>query len=82
MNCKDKISSEDVRFVKNVTGGLPESLSKKLTLLPKGEFILTRQMNLLQSPLYMKIYKKEKLITHLMGETKVMESIFKNREGL
>lgn len=77
-----RISPEDVKFVKAVTGGLPESLSKKLTLLPKGEFILTGQMNLLQSPLYMRIYKKEKLIDHKMGETKVMESLFKNREDL
>ncbi|MHA1337987.1 MAG: ATP-binding protein, partial [Promethearchaeota archaeon] len=77
-----RISPEDVKFVKVVTGGLPESLSKKLTLLPKGEFILTGQMNLLQSPLYMKIYKNEKLVNHIMGETKVMESLFKNREGL
>ena len=77
-----RISPEDVRFVKMVTGGLPDSLAKKLTLLPKGEFILTGQMNLLQSPLYMKIYKNEKLVDHIMGETKVMESLFKNREGL
>ncbi|MHA1344214.1 MAG: ATP-binding protein [Promethearchaeota archaeon] len=77
-----RISPEDVKFVKAVTGGLPESLSKKLTLLPKGEFILTGQMNLLQSPLYMKISKSEKLVPHKMGETKVMESLFKNREGL
>ncbi|MHA1196100.1 MAG: ATP-binding protein [Promethearchaeota archaeon] len=76
-----RISPEDVRFVKIVTGGLPESLAKKLTLLPRGEFILTGQMNLLQSPLYMKIYKREKLVEHIMGETKVMESLFKNREG-
>lgn len=75
-----RISPEDVRFVKMVTGGLPDSLSRKLTLLPKGEFILTGQMNLLQSPLYMKIYKKEKLVDHIMGETKVMESLYRNRE--
>lgn len=77
-----RISPEDVNFVKKVTGGLPESLSNKLTLLPKGEFILTGQMNLLQSPLYMKVNKSEKLVEHKMGETQVMESLFKNRSEL
>lgn len=68
-----RISPEDVYFVKSITGGLPESLSRKLTRLPQGECIVTGQMNRLPFAVLIKGHQRE--IPHTAGTTNVVSRI-------
>lgn len=68
-----RISPEDISFVKSVTGGLPESLERKLTNLHKGEVIVTGQMTTVPFAFLIKIHGRT--VPHTAGETKVLESL-------
>lgn len=54
-----RVSPEDVSFVRSVTGGLPPSLSARLTNLDRGELIVTGQMNAVPFPLDIRVPKHE-----------------------
>ncbi|MCK6462968.1 MAG: ATP-binding protein [Candidatus Pacebacteria bacterium] len=68
-----RISPEDLHFVKSVTGGLPESLSRRLTTLSQGECIITGQMNRL--PFALLIKGLERKVKHTAGKTDVVSRI-------
>lgn len=72
-----RISPEDVHFVRDVTGGLPESLSRRLTNLSQGECIVTGQMNRLPFAVLVKGRKRQ--ITHTAGTTDVVARIARVR---
>jgi hypothetical protein len=75
-----RISPDDISFVKNVTGGLPKSLENKLTLLNKGEFIVTGQMTTVPFSFLVRIRKDvDRKVKHTAGETRVLESLVLSR---
>jgi len=74
-----RISPEDVSYVKNVTGGLPVSLTNRLTRLSQGELILTGQMNKLPFPLLIKIPEDDRIVHHTAGSTNVVKRLSKLR---
>jgi hypothetical protein len=74
-----RVSPEDVYFVKGVTGGLPESLSRRLTTLDRGELVVTGQMNTVPFPLDVVVQKSHRKVSHTIGETKVVENLAKQR---
>lgn len=76
-----RISPEDVSFVKSVTGGLPASVSARLTSLGQGELIITGQMNKVPFPLLININKKDREVIHTAGATNVVERLAKLRSG-
>jgi DNA helicase HerA-like ATPase len=71
-----RISPEDVSFVRSVTGGLPESLARRLTNLSQGECIVTGQMNRLPFAVLVKVLKDvDRKIPHIAGTTDVVARI-------
>jgi DNA helicase HerA-like ATPase len=74
-----RVSPDDVNFVKSVSGGLPSSLSSRLTTLNTGELILTGQMNVVPFPLSIWIPENDRLIKPIVGKTNVIENIAKWR---
>jgi len=81
-----RISPEDVRFVNSVTGGLPPSVSNRLTRLEQGEMIVTGQISLVPFPLLIRgpdkkerIDRKERVVEHKAGETAVLKGISRLR---
>ncbi|HEC88413.1 MAG TPA: ATP-binding protein [Thermoplasmata archaeon] len=76
-----RISPEDVRYVKSVTGGLPTSLASRLTTLDQGELIITGQMNKVPFPLLIKVLHNERIVEHTAGATNVVKRLAKIRGG-
>ncbi|MCD6417831.1 ATP-binding protein [bacterium] len=76
-----RISPEDVNYVKSVTGGLPSSLSSRLTTLEQGELIITGQMNKVPLPLLIHVPTTERIVKHTAGTTNVVERLAKIRRG-
>lgn len=77
-----RISPEDVSFVKGVTGGLPGSLSSRLTTLSKGECIVTGQMNRVPFAMLVKgVFPRRLVPTHTAGTTDVVRRIAQIRGG-
>ncbi len=74
-----RISPEDVNYVKSVTGGLPASLSSRLTTLEQGELIITGQMNKVPFPLLIHVPTTERIVKHTAGTTNVVERLAKIR---
>jgi DNA helicase HerA-like ATPase len=73
-----RISPEDLYFVKSITGGLPESLARRLTSLPTGECIITGQMNRL--PFAVLVKGRERVeIPPTMGKTDVVSRLARIR---
>src|SRR5262249_34405902 len=71
-----RISPEDVSFVRSITGGLPESLARRLTNLSQGECIVTGQMNRLPFAVLVKVLKDvDRKIPHTAGTTDVVARI-------
>jgi DNA helicase HerA-like ATPase len=71
-----RVSPDDVNFVKSVTGGLPESLARRLTNLSQGECIITGQMNRLPFAVLVKgPYPRPMVPTHTAGTTDVVSRI-------
>ena len=68
-----RVSPEDVRFVRSVTGGLPPSLSARLTTLNRGELIVTGQMNTVPFPLDIMVPGRR--VPHTIGKTRVVENL-------
>jgi len=68
-----RVSPEDLSFVRSVTGGLPPSLSDRLTRLDRGEMIITGQMNTV--PFSLDIVVPERKVPHKIGETRVVENL-------
>lgn len=64
-----RVSPEDVSFVRGITGGLPPSLSMRLTNLDRGELIVTGQMNTVPFPLDIRVPK------HDIPERKIKETL-------
>ena len=73
-----RISPEDISFVKNVTGGLPDSLARRLTNLDRGEMILAGQMNTVPFPLDIRIPRRD--VPHTVGKTAVVQNLAKLRD--
>ncbi len=65
-----RISPEDVNYVMKLSGGLPESLRKRITRLPRGTAVVTGQMNKLGIPVIIKFEKRT--VKHEMGSTNVL----------
>ncbi len=76
-----RISPEDVGYVRSVTGGLPASLSARLTTLNKGELILTGQMSKVPFPLLVRIGTEDRIVPHTAGRTEVLATLTALREG-
>lgn len=74
-----RISPDDVSYVRSVTGGLPESIGRRLTRLNQGELIVTGQMNRVPFPLLIKIPFKERIVEHTQGTTEVVNTLSKLR---
>jgi hypothetical protein len=72
-----RISPEDVHFVKSVTGGLPDSLSRRLTSLSQGQCIVTGQMN--KVPFAVLVKGREREMPHTAGTTDVVARLAKVR---
>jgi hypothetical protein len=72
-----RISPEDVHFVKSVTGGLPESLARRMTNLSQGECIITGQMNRLPFAVLVKGPDRDRpgRVPHTAGKTDVVARI-------
>jgi hypothetical protein len=68
-----RVSPEDVGFVKSVTGGLPPSVSNRLTTLNRGELIVTGQMNTV--PFSLDIVVPSRKVPHTIGKTRVVENL-------
>jgi len=69
-----RISPEDVHFVRGVTGGLPDSLARRLTNLSQGECIVTGQMNRLPFPVLVQGPERMEIL-HTAGKTDVVARI-------
>lgn len=74
-----RISPEDVRFVKAVTGGLPSTLAARLTKLSLGEMIVTGQMSKVPFPLVISVPKDARTVEHPAGTTEVVKNLGKLR---
>lgn len=70
-----RVSPQDVSFVEKVTGGLPASLSRRLTRLEQGELIVHGQMNKVPIPFLIKGPSRQPDIGHSYGTTKVLEGL-------
>jgi hypothetical protein len=68
-----RISPEDVSFVKRVTGGLPPSLDRRLTILDNGELIVSGQMLTLPFPMLIKVPPRE--VPQTTGKTDVLGAL-------
>lgn len=68
-----RISPEDVSFVKKVSGGLPKDLERRLTILERGEVIVTGQMSCVPFPMVIHVPKRE--IPHTFGKTEVLDAL-------
>jgi DNA helicase HerA-like ATPase len=70
-----RVSPQDVSFVEKVTGGLPASLSRRLTRLEQGELIVHGQINKVPIPFLIKGSSRHPEIGHNYGTTKVLEGL-------
>ncbi|MEM2129042.1 MAG: ATP-binding protein [Candidatus Bathyarchaeia archaeon] len=68
-----RVSPEDVSFVRSVTGGLPPSVSNRLTTLDRGELIVTGQMNAV--PFSLDIVVPTRKVPHTIGKTRVVDNL-------
>jgi len=68
-----RISPEDVSFVKRVTGGLPLSLERRLTILDNGELIVSGQMLTLPFPMLVRVPPRE--VPQTTGKTDVLGAL-------
>jgi len=68
-----RVSPEDVSFVRSVTGGLPLTVSSRLTTLDRGELIVTGQMNTV--PFSLDIVVPSRKVPHTIGKTRVVENL-------
>jgi DNA helicase HerA-like ATPase len=69
-----RISPEDLSFVKRVTGGLPSSLERRLTILGNGELIVSGQMLTLPFPMLIKVpFPRE--VPQTTGKTDVLGAL-------
>lgn len=76
-----RISPEDVNYVKKVTGGLPSTLTNRLTTMDTGEVIVTGEMAKTSFPLLINVPKSEREVEHSLGGTEVVKNLLKKREG-
>lgn len=67
-----KTYPDDVGFVKSVTGGLPSSLTNRLTTLGVGELILTGQISCAPFPLLIRVPKEQKTVPASYGSVDVV----------
>lgn len=68
-----RISPEDVTFVKRVTGGLPSSLERRLTILDNGELVVSGQMLTLPFPMLIRVPQRE--VPQTTGKTDVLGAL-------
>jgi len=68
-----RISPEDVSFVKKVCGGLPKDLERRLTILERGEVIVTGQMSKVPFPVVINVPGRE--VEHTYGKTDVLKAL-------
>ncbi|MHA1340260.1 MAG: ATP-binding protein [Promethearchaeota archaeon] len=70
-------AAEDINLIKNIAGGLPQSIISKLSTLKTGNFILTGQMNFLPFPIWGEIVgSKERKIPPDIGDVKPSLDLF------
>ncbi|MGC9777770.1 MAG: ATP-binding protein [Candidatus Heimdallarchaeota archaeon] len=74
-----RISPEDVNFVLSTTGGLPTSISRRLTRLSLGDAIITGQMSNIPFPIVINIPRKQRKVPHTAGHTNVIANLAKLR---
>jgi DNA helicase HerA-like ATPase len=68
-----RISPEDASFVKKVCGGLPKDLERRLTVLERGEVIVTGQMSKVPFPVVISVPERE--VEHTYGKTEVLKAL-------
>lgn len=80
-----RISPEDVHYVKSVTGGLPPSVSRRLTNLDVGELIVNGQMTTVPFHLLIKIDGdvpgRDREVKPTIGKINVVDNLLKKRKG-
>ena len=76
-----RISQEDVGFVHRITGGLPDSMSNRLTTMGTGQLIATGQMLPVSYPLLIDVPPEQRTVEHQTGETDVVGSLFDKRNS-
>ncbi len=70
-----RVAPEDANYISRICGGLPPSLERKLTRLPRGTCLLMGQMNIVGIPLLLRIGSRR--IGHKVGKTALVETIAK-----
>ncbi len=68
-----RIGPEDVNYVMKLSGGLPESLRKRITRLARGTAIVLGQMNMMKQPVIIEFEKRS--VPHRMGTTNLIGSL-------
>ena len=74
-----RVSPEDVSFVKAVSGGLPTSISNRLTNLDTGDVVITGQMNRVSFPLLVHVPKSDRQVEPTVGQTDVTKNLARLR---
>ncbi len=70
-----KTYPDDVSFVKGVTGGLPQSLTNRLTTLGVGELIVTGQMSRAPFPLLVRVPVQDRAVPATSGSVDVTRGL-------
>ncbi len=68
-----RLSAEDVEYVDRVAGGLPPSLKRKLTTLPRGVALIVGQANMLKTPVLVRV--GERSTSHRIGYTGIVDTL-------
>ncbi|ABM81361.1 ATP-binding protein [Hyperthermus butylicus] len=68
-----RLAVEDIPYVSKLSGGLPRSLERRLTRLPRGIAVVTGQMNMLGFPALVRTGRRR--VSHAMGRTRLVESL-------
>ncbi len=70
-----RIGPEDVNYVMKLSGGLPESLRRRITRLSRGTAIVMGQMNRMRQPVIIEFERRS--VPHRMGTTNLLGSLVK-----
>ena len=72
-----KISPRDKAYVSSAMGGLPEDLENKITVLERGEVVVSGTIVPVDFPLMMKVREKHRKMTHRAGTINPIETLSK-----
>ena len=72
-----RISPRDKVYVSSAMGGLPEDLENKITVLERGEVVVSGTMVPVDFPLMMKVRREHRKMPHKAGTVKPIEALKK-----